>query len=42
VSLYDVRSHHGTRYYDRIKVAARGHRTLRMTYHFSHGGYWQR
>lgn len=35
VTLWGVKDHHGTRYYSHMKIAAHGHKTLRLT---AHGG----
>jgi hypothetical protein len=31
VSLWDVKSHHGLRYFAKLKISAHGHKTIRLT-----------
>ena len=31
VSLWDVKSHHGLRYFAKMKISAHGHKTIRLT-----------
>ena len=40
VTLYKVKSHHGHRYFDAMKIASHGHHTLRLTYRIP-GGWFQ-
>jgi hypothetical protein len=37
VKLYDVRTHHGRRYFSWIKIAEHGHKTRHLKYS---GGFW--
>lgn len=37
VKLYDVKIHHGRRFFSWIKITARGHKTRYLSYN----GYWQ-
>jgi hypothetical protein len=37
VKLYDVKNHHGRRYFSWIKIAGHGHKTRYLKYS---GGYW--
>jgi len=39
VTLYKVKTHHGHRYFDAMKIASHGHRTIRLTYRS--GGWFQ-